>query len=238
MDDGNLITSKEIIEKTGISRATLNNYIKMGILPKPIVRRPGPEQKGVKQIGYFPASVLERILKVKLLKQQGNSMEDIAYQFQESFPGGQKEERQEDPPAHERRQRVESTSSQSRRRVSDSEFQVTIADINSPAYLINHNFEIEWINKPAEEYIFNRNIKEIVDVESRNVFRLLLNEELRKGVRSWNEAVLLHLTILQNRINANNLNSIYDGVTDDEVKILADLYEQKSLAARENIYNL
>ena len=82
MSAGNLITSKEIIEKTGISRATLNNYIKMGILPKPIVRRPGPEQKNVKQIGYFPASVLESILKVKFLKQQGNSMEDISQQFQ------------------------------------------------------------------------------------------------------------------------------------------------------------
>ena len=83
MSDSSLITSKDIIEKTGISRATLNNYIKLGILPKPIVRRPGPEEKGVKQIGYFPADVLERILKVKLLKQQGNSMEDIAQMFQD-----------------------------------------------------------------------------------------------------------------------------------------------------------
>ena len=57
MSDSNLITSKDLIQKTGISRATLNNYIKLGILPKPIVRRPGPEQKGVKQIGYFPLSV-------------------------------------------------------------------------------------------------------------------------------------------------------------------------------------
>jgi class 3 adenylate cyclase/DNA-binding transcriptional MerR regulator len=245
MDDGNLITSKEIIEKTGISRATLNNYIKMGILPKPIVRRPGPEQKGVKQIGYFPASVLENILKVKLLKQQGNSMDDIAGMFQEAeseeiSEEAESEEISEDvkselivekrlpgdprPPAH--------------RRVSDDDLQVTISDINSPAYLINHNFEIEWINQPAEELIFNRNIRTIVDVESRNIFRLLLNEELRRDVRNWKEAVLLHLTVLQNRINANNLNSIYDGVTDDEVKILADLYEQKSSAARENIYNL
>ena len=69
-----MITSKEIIEKTGISRATLNNYIKMGILPKPIVRRPGPEQKSVKQIGYFPASVLESILKVKLLIQKQTNL--------------------------------------------------------------------------------------------------------------------------------------------------------------------
>jgi class 3 adenylate cyclase/DNA-binding transcriptional MerR regulator len=239
MNGGNLITSKEIIEKTGISRATLNNYIKMGILPKPIVRRPGPEQKGVKQIGYFPASVLERILKVKLLKQQGNSMEDIAHQFQEYPPTAQKDENQKNiPPAQEKRQRDESVYPQARRRISDNELQVTIADINSPAYLINHNFEIEWINKPAEEYIFNRNIKEIVDAESRNVFRLLLNEELRKGVRSWKEAVLLHLTVLQNRINVNNLNNIYKGITDNQINVLADLYEHKKLAAHENIYNL
>ena len=36
MEKQDMITSKEIIEQTGISRATLNNYIKMGILPKPI----------------------------------------------------------------------------------------------------------------------------------------------------------------------------------------------------------
>jgi len=245
MNNGNLITSKEIIEKTGISRATLNNYIKMGILPKPIVRRPGPEQKGVKQIGYFPASVLERILKVKLLKQQGNSMDDIAGMFQEA----EHEEISEDSESEEISEEVKSElivekrlpgdpRPSPHRRVSDSDLQVTISDINSPAYLVNRNFEIEWINQPAEELIFNRNIRTIVDVESRNIFRLLLNEELRRDVRNWKEAVLLHLTVLQSRINANNLNSIYDGVTDDEVKILADLYEQKSSSAGENIYNL
>ncbi len=244
MSEGNLITSKEIIEKTGISRATLNNYIKMGILPKPIVRRPGPEQKGVKQIGYFPLSVLEYILKVKLLKQQGNSMEDIANLFQESLSADQKAARQESQPVQEsqpgqeRRQKEETVFSQGQRRVSDNELQVTIADINSPAYLINHNFEIEWINKPAEDLIFNSNIKEIVAIESRNVFRLLLNEKLRNDVQNWKESVLLHLTILQNRINANNLNSIYEGITDKEVTILADLYDQKNHEARENIYHL
>jgi len=255
MSESNLITSKEIIEKTGISRATLNNYIKMGILPKPIVRRPGPEQKGVKQIGYFPLSVLEAILKVKLLKQQGNSMDDIAQLFQESISADQKAVSQEidqpvqerrqkavsheiDQPVQERRQKDESLFSQSQRRVSDSELQVTIADINSPAYLINHNFEIEWINKPAEDSIFNCNIKEIVNIESRNIFRLLLNEELRNDVQNWKESVLLHLTILQNRINANNLTRIYEGITDNEVKILTDLYDQKEHAARENIYHI
>ena len=239
MSNGNLITSKEIIDKTGISRATLNNYIKMGILPKPIVRRPGPEQKGVKQIGYFPTSVLESILKVKLLKQQGNSMEDIAAMFQENTSNSQQAEKSDSAePVQDRRRNEETVPALIQRRISDNEFQVTIADIDSPAYLINHNFEIEWINQPAEELIFNRNIKEIVDIESRNVFLLLLNEELRNKVQNWKESVLLHLTILQNRINANNLHGIYDGITDKDLKILTDLLEQRKTAARENIYHL
>lgn len=255
MSGGSLITSKEIIEKTGISRATLNNYIKMGLLPKPIVRRPGPEQKGVKQIGYFPASVLERILKVKLLKQQGNSMEEISLLFHAGSPSDQKSDVPENaapvqqenvppvqqkiaPPVQEKRQRDEQASPKVHRRVSDSELQVTVSNINSPAYLVNHNFEIEWINKPAEELIFNRNIKEIVDVKSRNVFRLLLNDEVRNGVQSWQETVILHLTILQNRISGENFNCIYEGITNNEVKILSDLYKQKNNSAKENIYHI
>jgi adenylate cyclase len=281
MEESKMITSKEIIEKTGISRATLNNYIKMGILPKPIVRRPGPDLKGIKQIGYFPLSVLDRIARVNQLKQQGNSMDDIATIFQEnrresvknlfdtvepsiekrpsSESGPRKSEKILDvldsiEPAIERRRSQEQAPRsaepvfdrrrfpeqppQAPRRLSDSEFQVTIADINSPAYLINHNFEIEWINSSAEELIFNRNIRKIVDVESRNVFRLLLNEQLRKEVRNWNESVQLHLSVLQDRVNALNFNNIYEGISESEIKILADLYEQKCLSAKDNIYNI
>jgi adenylate cyclase len=281
MEENKMITSKEIIEKTGISRATLNNYIKMGILPKPIVRRPGPDLKGIKQIGYFPLSVLDRIARVNQLKQQGNSMDDIATIFQEnrresvknlfdtvepsiekrpsSESGPRKSEKILDvldsiEPAIERRRSQEQAPRsaepvfdrrrfpeqppQAPRRLSDSEFQVTIADINSPAYLINHNFEIEWINSSAEELIFNRNIRKIVDVESRNVFRLLLNEQLRKEVRNWNESVQLHLSVLQDRVNALNFNNIYEGISESEIKILADLYEQKCLSAKDNIYNI
>jgi len=247
MSESNLITSKDLIEKTGISRATLNNYIKFGILPKPIVRRPGPEHQGVKQIGYFPLSVLENILKVKLLKQQGNSMDEIASMFQESSAGEIEEiqleqiQEKEEPFIQTRRPEEPAPVpvTQNHRRVSSSnELKVTISDISSPAYLINHNFEIEWINKPAEEFIFNSNIKDIVDVKSRNIFRLLLNEELRKGVQNWKEGVLLHLTVLQNRISATDLESLYEGVNESEINILADLFAKKTNSAHEDLYHL
>jgi len=281
MEERNMITSKEIIEKTGISRATLNNYIKMGILPKPVVRRPGPDLKGIKQIGYFPLSVLDCIEKVNDLKQQGNSMEEISKMFQESShetlqdirdtgksatekrsiyehaprsidkfqdvlesiePVADRRRVPEQPPlkdesVFERRHPPEQPP-QTYRRVSENDLQVTITDISSPAYLINHNFEIEWINAPAEELIFNKNIRRIADVESRNVFRLLLNEQLRKEVRNWKASVQLHLNVLQDKINTSNLQNIYDGISENEINILDDLCEQKSLSAQDNLYNL
>ncbi len=73
-----LISSKDILLKTNISRATLNNYIRMGILPKPIVQAPLDGIKGPKKIGYFPSPALERIEKVRNLKKEGFSMESIA----------------------------------------------------------------------------------------------------------------------------------------------------------------
>ena len=255
MSASNLITSKELMEKTGISRATLNNYIKMGILPKPIVRRPGPEEKNVKQIGYFPMSVLENILKVKLLKQQGNSMDEITAIFQEASGGLPLDvEKVEEHHIHVAPPEIDDSESipdiardkgqtdepepQSYRRSSDREVKVTIADIDSPAYLINHNFEIEWINKPAEQFIFNRNIRKLIDIESRNIFRLLMHEELHQQLTNWQEVILLHLSVLQNSIDENSLQSLFEGISDGEMKILEDLFSQKSQPVRGNLYHL
>ena len=254
MGSSNLITSKELMEKTGISRATLNNYIKMGILPKPIVRKPGPEQQGVKQIGYFPISVLENILKVKLLKQQGNSMDEIATIFQESSAAEvQVEERDYEEvvetvvekkyeetiqPPFVDEDETYTAPPQTYKRTSESDLKVTISDINSPAYLINHNFQIEWINRPAEELIFNHNVRNIIDAEMRNVFRLMLHEDMRKKLSNWKEAILLHLTVLQNRISENNFHSMYEGISENDNKILADLFAEKIKSPDEKFYHL
>ncbi|MFT6754287.1 MAG: adenylate cyclase, partial [Candidatus Azotimanducaceae bacterium] len=40
-----MLNSKQIIEMTGISRATLNNYVALGILPNPVVKT-SPDDAG------------------------------------------------------------------------------------------------------------------------------------------------------------------------------------------------
>ena len=56
-----MLTSKEIIERTGISRATLNNYIASGLVPRPQVLPPGPQDGAAPRIGYFPDDTVARI---------------------------------------------------------------------------------------------------------------------------------------------------------------------------------
>ena len=73
-----MLSSKYLIEKTKISRATLNNYIKLGILSKPTVSNPGSDGKGPRQLGYFPDDTVQKIESISRLKQEGYSMSEIS----------------------------------------------------------------------------------------------------------------------------------------------------------------
>ncbi len=76
-----MLTSKEVLERTGISRATLNNYIATGLIPRPDVQAPGPEHGAAPRIGYFPDGTVERIEQIHRLKRQGWTMARIAAHF-------------------------------------------------------------------------------------------------------------------------------------------------------------
>ena len=75
------ISSTALLARTGISRATLNNYIKMGMIPPPIVKKPDDPSIKAKQIGYFQDSVWGTIEKIKLYKKEGRSMKEIGSLF-------------------------------------------------------------------------------------------------------------------------------------------------------------
>ncbi|HNT57548.1 MAG TPA: MerR family transcriptional regulator [Syntrophales bacterium] len=76
--DDTWISSRELMEKQGISRGTLNNYIKAGLLPRPVVGGAREGMKGTKKIGYFPPEAAERMERIRRLKENGKSMEEVA----------------------------------------------------------------------------------------------------------------------------------------------------------------
>src|ERR1043166_3406105 len=92
------LTSKELLRRTGLSRATLNNYIALGLLPRPQIAPPGPNQGRARRLGYFPAESLEGIAEINQRKAAGLSMAQIVAKL---VPPGTAPRRPPPPPAAE-----------------------------------------------------------------------------------------------------------------------------------------
>lgn len=69
-----VLSSKDILERTGISRATLNNYIAAGLVARPEVLPPGPNDGGAPRLGYFADDTVEKIETIQRLKREGWSL--------------------------------------------------------------------------------------------------------------------------------------------------------------------
>ena len=201
----NLISSKALLEKTGISRATLNNYIKVGIIPRPIVLGPSEGMRKVSRIGYFPRAAAERIEIVKVLKREGHSMEDIANRFR-----------------YLRETRTPDTITEG----SGEKPELTLGEISCPAYLINYDFQIEWINREAERALFAQQLCLIRDLPSRNIFKVLFNWEFHNHVQNWEDLLGFHMSFAKSRLSTALIEQLFTGISETESRLLKQMYDQ------------
>ncbi|MFC1825135.1 adenylate/guanylate cyclase domain-containing protein [Thermodesulfobacteriota bacterium] len=219
MMNANWLSSKEILLKTNISRATLNNYIKMGILPRPDVRKLEGDQKGPRQIGFFPETVLDTIETVKRMKNEGLSMEEIVKKIDDldapSKGTFQDEGTLLHGPSIEEPEVVESDA-----------LRLTLEDLSTPAYLINRNFEVEWINREAEEKIFKTEVRSIPQLELRNIFKLFFNWEFSSYIKNWKEVVDFHMQVVKSGLQKSLISHLYEGITAKECRFLQEIYDQ------------
>lgn len=220
-----LIGSKELLEITGISRATLNNYIKMGIIPKPLVLTPSEGGGRPSRMGYFPRAVLERIEMVKLLKKEGLGIEDIAIKFKK-FPLTE---------ATVDLTKLEKRAQDTVSRGTGKELRLTLEDISSPAYLLNYNFELEWINHDAELRLFAQPVSTMNELESRNVFKVLFNWEFHNHVRNWEDLVSFHMSFAKIKFSKAWIEKLYRGISERQVGVLKKIYERVSTPPRRGV---
>lgn len=166
-----MLNSKEILEKTGISRATLNNYISCGIVPKPEVLAPDPKDGAAPRIGYFPDHVVQRIAQIQNLKKEGWSMSRISEHFA-AAPAVATDSATAvtaRPP----------TAGSSLERVAMP--RLTVEEIAHPAYMVNYNFELIWFNAAARSGVLGNFDQLPADTESRNIFQYLLGSGTAHG---------------------------------------------------------
>ena len=223
--EDSLISSLEVIDRTGISRATLNNYIKMNLLPRPFVKRPEDSSVRARMLGYFPESAIETINLIKDLKKKGFSMENIAEKLtSKSRTDGEtplktisgKEDKKNDMPG---------SALSDKDQDGENTLNVTINDISFPAYLVNYNYEIDWINEDAEKIIFGQKVRTIEEPRDRNIFMILMrnfhiNEQTKQDLMEF------HLRFVKEKKKKSELTDLYEDISEREKEHFEKIYDQ------------
>jgi len=186
-----LLTSKEVMERAGISRATLNNYINLGILPKPTIKKPESGNARAPRIGSFPSSVLDTLKRVNTLKDQGLSMAQIASKLNDVVLPIQAVDKPSSPKGL------------------DSIFlnspKLTIDRIDYPAYLINDKFQLEWCNDEAISCLFGTSWQLSNRINERNIFQLLFDSKKARNAEGFEDILKFHLSLAKGKLSKSTL---------------------------------
>ena len=218
------ISSEELLNTCDISRSTLNNYIKLGIVPRPNIVKNADESLVV----CFPIEVVDTIEKVKQLRDEGETMEEIVKRMKELQTDEHSAQSEKNTIFDEKAKKI--------MEIGSNGLRLTLEDLRTPAYLLNYQFEIEWINPQAEELIFGRSIRTIRDVELRNVFRLFLNWEFSHFIKNWEEFLSYHMTFFKAKSKKENIDSLYTGISGKEIDYLQKVYDETKNVPMEKIY--
>ena len=219
-----MLTSKELMEQTGISRATLNNYVALGILPSPIVKTPEDGEGRTTRIGYFPNEALERVRKVQEMKKQGSSIAEIAEKLSSKtrhrYP--LEEPVVEDKEGESPKATQPTYGGNPSRRLS---MELTIDSFPGPAYMVDNNFELMWWNEHAEKNVFGPRASAAGDLQTRNLLGLLVEAFEGDDPQDLMEILKPHLAAAKKRMTKTNLNKIYAPLGGEMLSLIESLYD-------------
>jgi len=226
-----LITSKEILQKTRISRVTLHNYIKLGLIPRPIIGPPQKNMRNTRKIGYFPSEVLEIIGQINRLKKMGYSLSMISREWKENTTKGEllrsntgEEEMKQEKIASLTVKNLE----EKRRQLNNKRgFAGRITEIGYPAYMVNRSWEIEWINQKAEELFFDQQLKDLPTAEERNLFSLSLKKLHKNKIKNMEAFISLNAELASLDIPSPYDNPTLRSLPEENLSLLNRLWKKR-----------
>lgn len=246
-----MLTSICVLEKTGISRATLNNYIHMGLLPKPIVRKNEDPAIRARRVGYFPRTVLDIIQNIFDMKARGTSMKNIVEFLTEehtpqsgdnlknkndvkfSMQTGSKGSLQEELFPTKISGNLHYIDQKSKSSIICNELTLSFFDLPHPAYLVNDRYEIVWINEQAIVKIFMENVVEFNKRENVNIFHLLFEKQYIKDEIDLHTLAEMHMSFLKARCLRSFIGRLYRGISDEQQHLLEYLYDRVEASSAE-----
>lgn len=233
-----MISSKQLIEQSGISRATLNNYIQLGLLPKPEVRSVSQKTAGgPRLLGYFPQAALVRVDEIRQLKREGLSMDDIVQYLTGKALNELDEtefadmatstdamaQRQTTPPRRSMGSvPVQDASSPKASRSGAFSMPLTLDDMAQPAYMLNYNLEIVWYNESARTKLFG--FGSLPDQsKDRSLFKLLSRPEAKLSLQDQRAIALMNLRFALVRVGRSALEQLLSQADPELLPVLESI---------------
>lgn len=232
-----MLTSKEIVLNSGISRATLNNYIKLGILPRPLVQKAVPGEGRAARLGYFPDSALDAIERVAQLKRRGFTMAEIANTFRNKS-GREVSYNAPVAPAAEGPREGTSSSGGGRAAPSRGELRLTVDQIEHPVYLVNSRFEVEWCNREAETQIFGQGDGLERNIAECGLFSMFVKGKTVIEAESRDEILRFHLAIAKNRLPRTAISNMNAHIGGGGIEGILRLYDEAEPVHSRSMLNL
>lgn len=232
-----MLTSKELIERAGISRATLNNYIALGILARPLVKKPEAADEKARQLGYFPDDTLGVIETVQSLKRDGLSMAAIAARLggASAPPPAAPTATPMAPPARDAARPVPAPETPATPETpapakatptpTATGVRLTLDRLETPAYMVNYNFLIEWCNDQASEGFFGLTAGLDPEIDNRSFFKLLANSAVARNWQDRDELIRFHLSIAKIRLPKEAFAKLAPEISNADLGLLQSLYD-------------
>ncbi|MCG8413392.1 MAG: MerR family transcriptional regulator, partial [Pseudomonadales bacterium] len=219
-----MLNSKQLIEITGISRATLNNYVALGILPNPVVMSPVDGEGRATRLGYFEDDAVDCIREVQELKKAGYSMQEIAEKISGKSPSP-------DSSADDLPDQLSSVGGQGS--LTALSIEATIDNFPGPAYMVNNNFELIWWNEKSASSFFSAGQDLPGDLESRNLLKLLFSAQPVQDQEQLKELLKPHMAAAKKRLTQQALIKIYSAIDPNKLSVLKELYEDVDSIGKE-----
>jgi len=104
--------------------------------------------------------------------------------------------------------------------------QLTLDQVENPAFLVNHKFELEWINEPARTGVLGGIKGLAADITERNLFSAFLGSRVLSQAEGRDEIMRFHLSIAKSRMSKTALLTLDPEMADVDVDTLSGMYDE------------
>ena len=177
----NWLSGNEVIRRTGISKSDLIRFIQLGVFPKSMMRVSSVGREGAQKKSYFSAAILGHVAMLKLLREEGHSIETITQelrQAEETSPLPQ------DPASPTPTPPASAVPAEPSGRLPRT-FHLSTDAIATASFLVDPNLRIDWINAGPGDRLAQAVRSELADDPSGTVFDILLRASLKALVFNW-----------------------------------------------------